>query len=188
MNIGIDIDDTINNLAQIIGVYAKKYNEENNIDYKIRLNCWSWEKACGWNEYHIKKFMGEYMEEAFLKATPKDDAANVIEKLHLDGNKIIIITSRSDQRINNPYQISEKWLKRNNIYYDKLIINGEEKAKQCIENNIDIFIDDHIDFCNDIQKNTKTRILMFDSPYNQECTKYTRVNTWKEVYEKIKEI
>ena len=34
MNIGIDIDDTINRLSDILPQYAIKYNEENKIDYE----------------------------------------------------------------------------------------------------------------------------------------------------------
>ena len=46
MNIGIDIDDTINNLADIMIISAKKYNEEQKIDYEIRADKWAWDEAC----------------------------------------------------------------------------------------------------------------------------------------------
>lgn len=46
MNIGIDIDDTINNLADILRKYATEYNKEQEIDYEIQTNKWEWAEAC----------------------------------------------------------------------------------------------------------------------------------------------
>ena len=40
------------------------------------------------------------------------------------------------------HKICEKWLKDKQIEADKIVINGEDKAKECKENKIDIFIDD----------------------------------------------
>ena len=37
---------------------------------------------------------------------------------------------------------TEKWLKQNNVEYDKLIIESQDKAEKCIQNNVNIFIDD----------------------------------------------
>ena len=51
-------------------------------------------------------------------------------------------------------------------------------------NNIDVFIDDHVGFCEGVSK-TKTKVLMFDSPYNKQETKYKRVYSWDEIYEEI---
>lgn len=45
MNIGIDIDDTINNVAAILKEYAKKYNELNNIKHDMDYTKWGWDIA-----------------------------------------------------------------------------------------------------------------------------------------------
>ena len=98
------------------------------------------------------------------------------------GHKIIIITARG---LKNADKISEKWLKEHNIKFDKLITNAKDKWAKCIENNIDVFIDDHARFLEGLL-GTKTKALLFDSPYNKQETKYKRVYTWDEVYEEIK--
>ena len=185
MNIGIDIDDTINNLHDILIEKGKKFNEKENINYEIREDEWNWDKAFGWDEQTAKKFLKENVEYAYLNAGIKANAAETINRLKEEGNKIIIVTSRGAEHLQNAYEISEKWLKEKNVNFDKLIIGAVEKANACIENNIDIFIDDHIAFCEGISK-TKTKVLMFNSPYNQNETRYTRVYTWDEVYKKIK--
>ena len=136
----------------------------------------------------MRNFMKQYMHEIIMNATAKDGAKEVINKLKAEGHKIVIITSRNDEYFIEPYRNSELWLKKQGIMYDKLIVNGTDKAKECIENDIDVFIDDHTYFLDEVNQKTNTKIFMFDSPYNQECTNYTRVNSWKEVYEKIKEI
>lgn len=184
MNIGIDIDDTMNKLHDILIVKAKEFNEKENIDFKINENEWYWDKAFGWDDNQASKFLKENINEAYLNAGIKENAKQVINKLHTEGHKIIIITSRSEEHCENPYGISESWLKEKGIIFDKLIVDSMHKEKECLENNIDVFIDDHVGFCEGVSK-TKTKVLMFDSPYNKQETKYKRVYSWDEIYEEI---
>lgn len=188
MNIGIDIDDTINELSKQIKKYATKYNKEKNIEYKMNFTKWNWEDAFGWNKENEEEFIKKYVRHAYTDAGIKEKAAEVINKLKEEGNRIIIITSRSNNYCSDPYKISEKWLLEKGVKYDKLITNVCNKAEKCIENDIDIFIDDHTDFCEDVLNKTNTKILMFDSPYNQEEKRFKRVYIWAEVYSEIKKI
>lgn len=185
MNIGIDIDDTINNLHEMITRYGIEFNKKNNVEFEINTNEWDWNKSFGWDEKLVKKFLQENIELAYLNARIKENAVEVINKLHKEGHKIIIITSRSKAHCEDPYKISKTWLDEKNIKYDKLIVGAEDKESICKKNNIDIFIDDHSGFCEGVSK-TNAKVLMFDSPYNQNETKYKRVYSWNEVYENIK--
>ena len=63
--------------------------------------------------------------------------------------------------------------------------SNQEILSYLIENNIDVFIDDHVDFCEGVSKNG-TKVFMFDSPYNKEETRYKRVYSWNEIYNEIK--
>lgn len=182
MNIGIDIDDTINELHDILMKKGEEFNKREKIDYQIQTDKWEWIDAFGWDEKTANKFIDENMENLYLNAKIKQNAEVVINKLHTEGNKIIIITARG---LKNADEISEKWLKEHNIKFDKLITNAKDKAKKCIENNIDVFIDDHARFLEGLL-GTKTKALLFDSPYNKQETKHKRVYTWDEVYEEIK--
>lgn len=184
MNIGIDIDDTINNLHDILMTKGTEFNKKENLVFDINPNAWHWDEAFGWDDEKATKFLNENIEDSYLSATIKEDAVNIINKLYKDGHKIFIITSRSKIHCKNPYEVSEKWLKSHNINYNKLITDAFDKAKVCEENNIDVFIDDHVDFCEDVSK-TKTKVLMFNSPYNQDETRYKRVYSWEEVYDII---
>lgn len=46
-----------------------------------------------------------------------------------------------------PYLQSKEWLEKNLIYYDELIVNARDKGNVCIENNIDLLVDDNISNC-----------------------------------------
>ena len=127
------------------------------------------------------------MKDAYLNAGIKPNAARVINNLHNSGNKIVIITSRSKNYCDDIYKVSEEWLKKQNIQFDKLVVDTMNKALACAENDIDVFIDDHVDFCENVSK-TNTKVLMFNSPYNQEETKYKRVFSWDDVEKEINNI
>ena len=142
MNIGIDLDDTIANTAESFLKYGKKFNEERNIEHKIMQKEWDFDKAFGWNEENIEDFLKTYLEDLFVGLKPKEDAARIINKLREEGNKIIIITARSVDHIENVYEICKDWLGKYNINVDKIETDGKDKALKCKENNIDIFIDD----------------------------------------------
>ena len=184
MNIGIDIDDTINNLNEIIFEKGKEFNRTNNINFKANPNEWDWDKAFGWDDELASKFLQEHIEYVCLNAGIKENASDIINRLHEKGNKIFIITSRSKKHCEDPYTISKTWLDNHNIKYDKLIVGAEDKASVCKDNDIDVFIDDHAEFCEGVT-NANIKVLMFDSPYNQNETRYKRVYNWQEVYDNI---
>lgn len=187
MNIGIDIDDTINNLHDTLMKKATEFNKKENIDFRIQENEWYWDKAFGWDDSMAKKFLSENIEDAYLNVGIKEKAAKIINRLHHEGNKIIIITSRGSDHCLDPYRISKTWLDEKKVGYDKMIVGAIDKAKACVENEIDVFIDDHVDFCKGVSE-TNTKVLMFNSPYNQKETKYKRVYSWEEVYKEINKI
>jgi len=77
--------------------------------------------------------------------------------------------------------------KKYDIYYDELIFtdayNKQSKADICIQNNIDIMIDDSISMCtNCIAKGIKT--FLMNTKYNERVD-IPRVHNWKEIYEVI---
>ena len=80
--------------------------------------------------------------------------------------------------------MTKKWLDSHNIYYDNLILtnayNKHEKSEKCIENNIDVIIDDSVSICRDCINNGITTLLM-DTPYNKYEKSIPKVYNWKEI-------
>ncbi len=98
-----------------------------------------------WEEEALKKNFGINTLKEFLReATPKQYVAETIKKLkEEEGNNIYIITARYEQDgIESVEGLTEEWLKKNKIEYDRLLINSSDKLKIAREYNIDVFIDD----------------------------------------------
>ena len=190
MIIGIDIDDTITDLSDIFLKYATLYNKENEIDFKIDKTQWDIDKAFGWNNDDFMKFSKKYLEILLNEAKPKKGCVDVINKLREDGHKIVIITARNSEELIAPYDFTKNWLELNNIGFDKLVVNSNKKEEDCINNKIDVFIDDRPENCENVYKKLHIPVFLFDSVYNtnDKNSLIERVFSWEEVYSKIRSI
>lgn len=190
MRIGIDIDNVISNFDEELLKEYIKHDEElrstgiinTNADY-IRRGMFDW------TEDEEKTFYKENIERIAKNLNIIDGAKEYIDKLKQDGHKIYIITGRDNGDYSDPYTMTKEWLKKFNIYYDKLILtntykNDEHgKTEKCKEYNIDIMIDDSWHICRDCIENNITTLLM-DTQYNRE-EDIKRVYNWKEIYDFI---
>ncbi|MEG1705608.1 MAG: nucleoside hydrolase [Clostridia bacterium] len=190
MNIGIDIDNVISNFNEMLLdeflIHDKKLGNKGiknkNADYITRGMFY-------WEEDEVKSFYDNNIESIAKKLKVKSGAKKYIDRLKKEGHIIYIITSRDNGEYSDSYKMTKEWLDTNLIYYDKLILTNaykndkHGKTKNCIENNIDIMIDDSIHICQDCIDNNITTILM-NTPYNKKVN-ILRAYSWKEVYEFI---
>ena len=190
MRIGIDIDDTITNIKDKLTnaalEYAKSLNKNvQNIDYNIvdiYNNGNIYQKLFNFNYEELKYFLGTIQEEITDNAIPRENCVEVINKLHNDGNEIYIITARDKEFHEDPYLQSNEFLDKNSIYYDKLIVNARNKAMACIENNIDLLIDDSISNC----LNSDNFGIDTITIGNKNNRGIKNVDSWEEIYDYIK--
>ena len=188
MRIGIDIDNVISNFNEELLneylIYDKKLRNKGiineNADY-IRRGMFDW------SEDEEINFYRSNIERIAKNLKVKDGAKEYIDKLRADGHYICIITGRDNGEYQEPYKMTKEWLDNNLIEYDKLILTDaytkKEKAIKCLENNIDIMIDDSVGNCKCcLQNNIKT--FLMDTPYNRFAD-IPRVNSWKEFYEVV---
>ena len=187
MRIGIDLDDTITKTDEILFKYAKMYNEEEKILFKINRGEWDWNKAFGWDEEKCETFFLRYLKKIFEEAEIKENAKEKINALKNGGNKIIIITARDTKSLKEVHKVCENWLINNKVNVDKIVVDGEDKAQKCLENKIDIFIDDNVYNCESVYKNLKIPVLLMNSRYNKEyqIPNIKRVYNWNEIYNEI---
>lgn len=190
ITIGIDLDDTISSSNEMFIKYAKLYNKEKKISFKIDETQWDLDKSFGWNDNNYKEFCKQYLRTLLNEAEIKYNAAEKINKLKNEGYKIIIITSRNEKELNDMYSFTEKWLKNHNINYDKLIINSLQKEEECLKNKVNIFIDDNMKNCMNVYKKLQIPVFLFDGLYNtnDKYSNIERVYSWDEIYLKIKNI
>lgn len=192
MRIGIDIDNTITNTTETILAYAKEYGESNNINITVNSHKYFIEESLGWNKKHAENFLKHYLTDIYENVSPKPDSIEVIKHLH-QNHSIILITSRNKKF---PFikETTNEWLSKHRVSYDKLVMNDTNdlhhfsKLDACLNNDIDIMIEDHHDLA--VEISTEIPVLLFDYPYNihVEEKNIFRVKKWLEVKEFIEKV
>lgn len=191
MNIGIDIDGVLVDIGRFMSDYGIKFCYENNINYKVKDNEYYETEALGINEEQAEKFWNQYLEFYATQYQPRDFAKQVIDMLK-ENNNIYIITARNEdglpkELVGTMQQMVKEWLKKNNIYYDKLIFTVGSKLPYCVENKIDIMIEDSPRNIEDISR--EIPVLCFDNSYNRDINgnNIERVYSWYDILKVIKE-
>lgn len=175
MTIGLDIDDTITESSKLQIEYAKKHFNVDDVDI-VRKILNGEVKGELFNFYNIN--LGKMIVNYELKANVKE----VIDRLRNNGHKVIVITARGYTEFNdNIAFITESYFNKHDIKFDKIVFNKLHKDEACVENGIDIMIDDSISTLEKIAaKGIKT--LLFNSISNRKIkTNINRVDNWLEL-------
>ena len=190
MNIGLDLDNVISNFNDVLLEEYLKHDKEINNSGIVNKNVYITRGMFDWTEEEQKSFYLSNIERIAKSLKVKEGVREYIDKLREEGHAIYIITGRDNGEYSEPYNMTRKWLDDNLVKYDKLILTDaykndiHGKTEKCIENNIDIMVDDSVNICRDI-KNTNVKTLIMDTPYNRECKDIERVKDFKELYEYI---
>ena len=195
MNIGIDIDDTISDTFESAIVYAKEYiknelNKEPVIDMTKVRDHYYIRDMFNLSHEEAEEFWVKYYTRIVENVKPKKFSVEMINKLKLEGNNIIIITARWDGENIDAFEISKKWLEKYNLNFDKMYVGIENKAEIAIKENIDLFIDDSIRNCEEVSA-VGIKSYLFNSKINQHVNvtgNIDRVYSWEEIYSKSKSV
>lgn len=171
MKIGIDIDNTICNTDELIDEYQNIFIKEENISKEYLWND---------NDYKVS-FLTKYLERIYKEATLKKDVKEVINRLSKD-NQIYLITARSSAFIDDIESLIYKYFDKHQIHIDKIIIHAKDKVDACLDNHIDIMIEDSLYNYNKLLEN-KINTILFDDKCKNINIK-DRVTSWIEI-EKI---
>lgn len=194
VNIGIDIDGVLTDLERMQIDFGTKMCVEENWPLNIDLSKY-WEiETFAWTQEKADKFWNKYFLEYVVNTEPRMFSKDIIDKLIEEKNNIYIITARSEYGLPPNYygkiqELTKEWLKKQDIKYDKIIFaKDNEKLPQCIENNIDIMIEDSPNNIKDISK--KIKVIKFDCQYNKQVngdnifTSYS----WYHIYDIINKL
>lgn len=189
MRIGIDIDDTIADTYETIFVYAYEFTLKK-LKRDVVLNMSSvshhdyTKKIFGWTDEESDIFWDIYFDKIVNNTKPFTLAVETLNKLKEEGNQIIFITARYGKTAK---ELTEKWLKKYKINYDKLIVDAQEKGEYAKLENIDLFIDDSLTNCKNVSSFGIKSFLMNTRTNNSlETENVLRVYTWPDIYNKIK--
>lgn len=190
MRIGIDMDGVLTELERFHIDYGSKYCFENDIEFNVDLSKYDMAGAFSITKEQSNDFWRKYLELYAKETKAKEFAKEIIDKLKEDKNEIYIITSRwltdrEDDIGNNMRNTTKNWLYKNQINYDKLIFTKKKKSEHCIENKIDLMIEDDSKNINEISKTIP--VICFDASYNKECQgkNIIRCYSWYDIYSKI---
>lgn len=194
MKIGIDIDNTLTEVQEKLNKAAfeyaislgKKIDNYDNPMEDIKNNGDTYRKKFQFTYEELKYFLKNIQENITNNAIPRENAKEVIDKLKKDRNEIYIITARDSEFHDDPYKLSKDWLDKNEIYYDKLIVNAREKSSVCEKEKIDLFIDDQLNNCLSVQNAGIQTIMITDKTYNYD--KIKQLKDWNEIYNYINEM
>ena len=194
MRIGVDIDGVLTDLEQFQLDYGSKFAYE--IGKKEIINVDGYEIKDIFNisneEYDV--FWDKYFLDYVINEKPRKFANEITNNLHKEGHEIYIITARYftendkkrvDSSIND---IISNWFNKNNIYYDKIIFSPEDKSEICINNKIELMIEDSPYNINSLSKDIP--VICYNAVYNKNCegTNIYKCYSWYDIYAKIKHI
>lgn len=189
MILGFDLDEVVVNLTAEFEKYL-------DLNYGIE---WPPECFISYNfdecmfdndEEFNKRIRKDLLERAYdpefqSYAEPVEGAQEVLQKLRRLGHKLYFISARSKQ--NQPATF--KWLRNNNIPFDKLYLigNSEQKGVYGMRHDLDMYVDDlekHLESMWAYKKRWRKGLLLFDRPWNRfsiDGSKFQRIKNWKEI-------
>lgn len=189
MIIGIDIDNTITHTTEMIMHYAEIYGREKGLNTVPDLRYYYLEDALGWTTAEADAFFDQYLGRIYHEIKPKDQAVEILAELKKQ-HELILITSRNS-KFPQVEEATLNWLARNNISYDRLILNATSnmhffsKLTICQEHLVDVMIEDHYELVSEISPFLP--VIMFEYPYNRhlQSENIIPVKHWNEVKEWI---
>jgi DNA polymerase II large subunit len=184
MRIGIDIDDVLIDLnSPLIDFHNKEYGT--NIKRSDFETFNLWETWGGTREEAIKKIEKFSESDHFKLIKPTEEVISLID-FFSKKNELFVITSRHNKSIDFTRNWIEKFFpnKFKKIFFTNHFGDGETTSKDeiCIENKIDLFIEDNMDWAKVVAEKG-IHVLLFDAPWNQNFKhkNMERVFNWEEV-------
>ena len=184
MNIGFDLDDVVFATSEAIKDILDKCTDEEILIHKedIMMGKPTTEK--------IADFLRDNGVSTIKIAKPIKGAVEAIRELKNKGHKIIFITARGNNIFPpNAEELTKEKLKEYEIPYDDIVFNSTDKAKDCEDKGVELFVDDSPRHCLAVKQKLGIIVIGFESDITRESMKKTNINsvkTWAELSTAIK--
>lgn len=190
MKIGIDLDGVIFDSERIFRVQTELYDilnlHRNSIIDNREVK---FQDRYDWDKEIIDEFMKQYQTKIVKESPFMPGAKEVLNLLKQEGHKLIVITSRGTQNKEH-IKITEQILEENNMnIFDKYFWGVENKEDICVQEKIDLMIEDSNTNCKAISEKGIKTIYFKDAPnYEMKENEYLKVlYNWGEIYRYIGE-
>lgn len=187
MNIGIDIDGVILDSEKVFRTMADLYNTINLNNRAIKApDEPRIQEKYNWTNEEIQDFADKYFIECTEKANFMPYVKDVLNLLKKEGHKLIIITARGKDK-KEMREVAERKFKKEGLKFDKYYWAKQDKADVCVEEKIDVMIDDNYRNCIEIaNKNIKTLYFRDAGIKKISNENIEEVHNWGEIYKYIK--
>lgn len=187
LNIGLDIDGTLNNIHDEILFYGSVYNKKIGGQI-VNANAYYISNMFNWEKEECKKFKSYFQHELLSKAVPREDAVYCLNEIKKLGHNIYIITGRKLHEMNDTYRDTASWLNKVGIPYDKLIVNVDSKGQVCRSLNIDVLVDDREKHLYDAKNTGVKHLLLFDNVYSNQPAEFVKIKSFDELLHYIENL
>lgn len=184
MRIGIDVDGVIFDFEKELRTKAELYDLlELNGRGVIDSDKFNLEERYGWDKINSKKFIDKYFIQVSKNTNMMPGAKEVINLLKKDKHKLIIISARGYDNI-EMQKIAERKLEKEGLQFDEYYWKALNKLQICIEEKIDLMIDDNYIICKELSDNLISTLYLRDVKKKKlKENKYLKeVNSWGEIY------
>ena len=189
--IGIDIADTIIDVWPYLMKEAQIFNESHSNNIKSEESgLYLPEDIYGWNDEERKEFWLNVGQQITFSAPIRDGVQSTLEYLKKLEYMIYFVTAKSNDAYVNLEDNIVKMLEKNNIPYDGIYTQVNDKGKFCYAHDLEYLIDDSFNNCLGATNYGKTGILISNT-YNREremVENMYRVESFPEVKKYIKKI
>lgn len=194
MIVGVDIDDTSNELSEAIALGLSREHGGEAITYQQQLSAAHEVYSCieGWTKSDVGPFFARN-QWMFDEARPKDFIHDMLYGLRKRNFSFLILTHRTT-KFEVPQRTYE-WLERTELlpFFTEIHHankNGQRlnKAQYAADNDLrlDVMMEDKLDISIDFLKK-KIPVILFNYGHNQgyEHPLLHRVNNWWEAYQAL---
>lgn len=181
-----DIDDTLNNFAQLYMQCALEYDKTLRNSGIIKPDSWV-SNAFDWDEDEKLEFRKKTRSYVHMNSTVKTGALELLHKLKKE-YQIYFLTARRKQDFDMMYDGTYEWLIKNNVPFDKLIVDPNKVDYLKTLENVVTFVDDSYSNCLKVSEvRPDIKIYLFNTKNNiNKVTDLERVNSWHELAEKLR--
>ncbi|MCD6398944.1 MAG: hypothetical protein J7L08_03405 [Candidatus Aenigmarchaeota archaeon] len=193
MLIGIDMDDV---LGDFVGGLVEYHNETYGTSFKKDdfSSFDFWKVWGGDKESAVKKVCDFYETPYFKNLKPIEGSIEAVDELSKH-HELMIITSRPEYIKKETLEWVERYFpdKFKEVYFAKNSYmnptTGKEKLELCLEKNVDVLVEDALQHIYKYTHNGRTKVFLYDSPWNRNKTlpsNVKRVKSWNEIVKLIK--
>ena len=190
MKIGLDLDGVVFDSERIFRVCAELYDVNVLHKYSVIDNREvKFQDRFDWTKEEMEDFMNKNQTNIIKKSPFMPGAKEVLKLLKQNGHELVIITARG-YKVKEHIAITQDILKQNDMdIFDNYFWGIENKEEICLQEKIDLMIEDSNTKCKILSDNKIKTIYFKDAPnFDMEENEYLKVlYNWGEIYRYIME-